>query len=292
MHRSGRNTDARQVEQCGVGFDPALDCSARVWEAGRATWPDVHLERVAIQRHLARLASAGHACASGPRHSADLFLACACALGERHALAAFERAILPRAIARLAKSGFPAQKLQEVVPELIPKLLVGSAGAEPRIATYAGRGPLVSWVCAAALRLAIDQSRREQRPLKQRGPAPAPATAPDPESEHLRAMVGCEVKSAFERAFAALSQRERNVLRLHFLDGLNVDRIGAVYCVHRSTAARWLSQTRARLLEATRDGLSKQLRLSAEEVDSLILGVPSRIDLSISRLLGRDSVAA
>ena len=39
-----------------------------------------------------------------------------------------------------------------------------------------------------------------------------------------------------------LSAQERTVLRLHVLDGLGTDEIGALYKVHRTTVARWQAQ--------------------------------------------------
>ncbi len=58
---------------------------AQLYDAGRATWPDVELDRQEFARWLeARCASVDEV------HGADLYLACACAHGDARAIAAFE----------------------------------------------------------------------------------------------------------------------------------------------------------------------------------------------------------
>src|SRR5262245_53973963 len=73
-----------------------------IYDIGRAAWPDIVVEPAAYARHLGALATAR---APLPREdfAADVYLACACALGDVRAIHAFERlhgASIERAVAR------------------------------------------------------------------------------------------------------------------------------------------------------------------------------------------------
>jgi RNA polymerase sigma-70 factor, ECF subfamily len=58
--------------------------------------------------------------------------------------------------------------------------------------------------------------------------------------------------------------------------------------VHRATAARWLTDARERLGEIIRTELAARLQIAAEEVDSIVRLVQSRVDMSLDRLLVSD----
>jgi RNA polymerase sigma-70 factor len=59
-------------------------------------------------------------------------------------------------------------------------------------------------------------------------------------------------REALQEALAMLTAREKTLLRLHFLDGMNIDALGTVFQVHRATVARWLVSIRTRVLEDVR----------------------------------------
>ena len=89
----------------------------------------------------------------------------------------------------------------------------------------------------------------------------------------------------FETAVAALSARDRNLLRLDFIDGLNIDQIGAIHRVHRSIVARWIAQARESILLETQRLLRERLGLDNAEFNSLLALVKSELNLSIHRYL-------
>ena len=70
---------------------------------------------------------------------------------------------------------------------------------------------------------------------------------------------------AFEQAIAELTADERNMLRLHFLDGLTVRELGRLYDTTASTVSRWMKQARTKIVDATRRLLGERLALSASE---------------------------
>jgi RNA polymerase sigma-70 factor (ECF subfamily) len=93
-------------------------------------------------------------------------------------------------------------------------------------------------------------------------------------------------KESFAAAVAALSPRERTLLRQHLLDGLTVDALAPLYRVHRATAARWLAAVREKVLQATRAELAVRAGLRGEALTGLLSAIRSRLDLSLSRVLG------
>jgi RNA polymerase sigma-70 factor (ECF subfamily) len=75
-------------------------------------------------------------------HAEDLYLACACASGAPAALEALEATLLPavaKAIRTLDKTGTLGDEVQQVLRE---RLLLPRPDGPPRIAGYAGQGPL------------------------------------------------------------------------------------------------------------------------------------------------------
>jgi RNA polymerase sigma-70 factor (ECF subfamily) len=107
----------------------------------------------------------------------------------------------------------------------------------------------------------------------------------DPELLPLKETYHAQFREAFLGALASLEPRERTVLLQHYLDGLNIEQIGALYRVHRATIARWIARTREALLERTREALMRTLRLSEPEYESLMRLIGSRMAITLRSLL-------
>jgi RNA polymerase sigma-70 factor, ECF subfamily len=103
--------------------------------------------------------------------------------------------------------------------------------------------------------------------------------------EVLRARIRPEVDASLRAAVAALDPRSRALFRYNLIDGWNVERIGAVYGVHRATIARWIAAARDELVTLVEKELAARLAISTDEVGSIIRLVRSRIDVSLARLL-------
>ncbi len=56
--------------------------------------------------------------------------------------------------------------------------------------------------------------------------------------------------------------------------------------MHHATVARWIANARGLLLEGTRKVLSERLRVSGQELDSIMGLIESRLEVSIARVLG------
>src|SRR5262249_21587204 len=109
--------------------------------------------------------------------------------------------------------------------------------------------------------------------------------APDAELQVLKQTSQKEFREALHAALAGLAPRERNILRLHYLDGIPAARIAELYEVNAWTISRAMSGAREKLFDETRRLLGERLRMSAAQIDSLVGLVMSRLDLSLSRVL-------
>jgi RNA polymerase sigma-70 factor (ECF subfamily) len=253
--------------------------------SGQRAWPGVAVTAEAFATHVAGLLPPGAAELPPRLCTDDLFLACACVHGDLRAVDFFSTRILssvPAAVARVSTSSAFVEDLQQTLREV---LLVGRAGSPPRIGEYRGTGPLAAWVRVTAVRTAIRMKQREERAVLVDDAAPT-AIAPTlgPEVEYLKGRYRPIVADALRRALARLEDRDREMLRQHYVDGLSIDELGARHGVHRATAARWVVAARERLLKATRDLAAEWLRADADEVDGLLQLVASQLELSMRSL--------
>ncbi len=219
---------------------------------------------------------------------ADLALADACLRGHAGAVEAFEAEHGAALTAALAAAGLPADARGEALQRLRLRLLVAEDGA-PRLSGYAGRGPLRAWLKVAAVREALMLVRSEGRRAAHEVASDAEllegvAVSDDPELLLVRERCREALREAFVAAIDGLDSRERTLLRLSLRDRLGVDQLGALYRVHRATAARWLAAVRAKLHASTRARLAERLNLGTGEVESVLRAIGSRIDLSLGPL--------
>jgi hypothetical protein len=73
------------------------------------------------------------------------------------------------------------------------------------------------------------------------------------------------------------------MLRLHHLGGVTLDQLAAMYASLRHTV-RWLADVR-KPARGTRTMLRTRLAVSADELDSIMELIGSRLDASVRRLL-------
>jgi RNA polymerase sigma-70 factor (ECF subfamily) len=171
----------------------------------------------------------------------------------------------------------------DVRHELRDRLLVAAPGALPKIAHYSGRGPLAAWVRIAAVRLAIDL-KRAAKPVFDAARLPDVADADNPEVQLLKSQYAGEYQAALRESWLKLSVRERSVLRLHYVDGRNLDEVGVLYKVARATAGRWIAGARERILDEMMQILAARLKLTQAELDSIARLVRRDLHLSLSPL--------
>jgi RNA polymerase sigma-70 factor (ECF subfamily) len=254
---------------------------------GREAWPALSVSDAHFVGFLAAHAEGG---ALPPlESSADLFLACACAIGATGAAAAFEstyRPFLERAVTRVDRGS-----VAEAVQIVLVSLLVATPPDPPRIATYGGRSTLRGWLATVATRATLKlHRRRDDQPHDSVGGLVDAFVAEEPEIALAKARHGPDLAAAFVASVAALDSRARVLLQLHHARGWSVDRIGAFYRVGRSTAARWVAAAREALLDGAKSRLTAQLHLTPTELESLVALLRSNVEISLIRILDDDGV--
>jgi RNA polymerase sigma-70 factor (ECF subfamily) len=253
----------------------------RAFDSGRAAWPGVPLAKTAFDERMRLLqVDPENLLARG----GDLFLATACAAQLPAAVSQFERTFLapvPRQLGRVALSAHEEDELRQ---QLRVKLLVGPTA---KILEYKGSGPLGAWVRVCALRMALDlkmapevSKRGDNQALDALVAGTTPGETLIDSEEHREAF-----REALQESLAMLTTREKTLLRLHFLDGMNIDALGALFQVHRATVARWLVSIRSRVLDHVRQRLKLELGASHSEAQSLVRLLRSEVQVSIRRLL-------
>ncbi len=275
-----------RIEAEAAAIESTLEAQ---WEAARAAWPEIAVtaERFAgeVGRRLGADASSE---ALARTRATDIYLAIACADGDRAAIECLERDFLrevDRAAARLRAT---ADQAAEVKAQLRCVLLVDEPGRPAAARGFSGRGDLRAYVRVMAIRdliRAINKGRREVAAFDDEI-LDRIATDRDPEISVLRAQYREMVEHAIRAALVALDERSRALLRYQLLDGWSIDQIGRLYGVHRATAARWLSAARDSLGDRVRAELAARLQVDTVEVASIIRLVQSRLEVSFERLTG------
>ncbi len=266
----------------------ALEASlARLLAEGRAAWKSAATDDATFVRYLAARTPGASPAHLDRLQAADLYLACACAAGDAASVAAFDRHYLAPLPQLLMRKGIARDVADEVVQSLRERLFVGTAGGRAKIVDYDGRGSLAGWLRVAAIRAASNARRDEghRATLADDAGSPAAMTVIDPELTLIKRRYGAAFQAALSDAFASLSGEERNVLRLYFMDGLNLDAIARVLGLSRATVGRRMISGRARVLEETLRLLGERLPASPTELQSLLGIVRSKLDVSLGALV-------
>jgi RNA polymerase sigma-70 factor (ECF subfamily) len=205
-------------------------------------------------------------------HARELVLACACLDGHSAALATLESEYLRALRTELGTDGNSFDDIVQLVSE---KLLVGP---NPKLATYSGRGELRRFLKAIATRVSVDRHRTKREVPSEDAFFAQLISAHDPEREAVRARYREELTAALAEAWAQVPPRDRLWLRQYYLDGLRLERIGAMHGVVASTVSRALEKSRLALLHQVAASLEAR-GIPAQDVNSVLNLVGSRLSL-------------
>jgi RNA polymerase sigma-70 factor, ECF subfamily len=250
---------------------------AEAFEAGRRRWPEIALSADCFSSWCAE-----RSLGDGAAHGEDLFLACACLAGLPSGLRAFEAAYLPRVPEYLARLRPTASLIEEVSQLLRERLFVGNS---PRIAEYSGKGSLGAWLRVVAARVAINFIEANPRRTQPLNPRSLAAVTTSPELVVLRNRYRGRFKLAFAAALERLSSEQRTLLKLHYLDGVPMEALGALFKVNRTTIFRRLGVCSKALFDDIRAQLGDELGISTAELNSLAAALQSDFELSLGDYL-------
>jgi RNA polymerase sigma-70 factor (ECF subfamily) len=267
----------------------ALDARLReAWQAGRAAWPAIALSPSQLAEHLAaRVATVDELDAVlEPETARELWLTCACCLGDASAIRQLEARYFPIVAGALVRMRLPPHSVDDILQQLRAHLFAPRAEAEMGIASFRGRGALVSWIKVSAVRMACQllDAVKKQSSDGDEALARISVGGADVEKQYARSWSHDAFKRAFASALARLDDRDKALLRLHYIDGVSLERLAALYRTHRATAARWLGSARQRLLDGTRAALADEHRIPLAECDSIIRSARSQLELTLHSL--------
>jgi RNA polymerase sigma-70 factor (ECF subfamily) len=253
---------------------------AELLDGCRRAWPGIELADADFTAYAAQRI-AGTAIADTQLR--DLWLACAVGRGDRVALRVFEDQWLsriPEAVSHLGGSALA----DDVIARVRERVL--APGGSGKLTEYRGRGDLHGWLRVVAVREALQllRQRKRETPLSSSEELARELDSIGPISEQERGVY----RDAFSRSLAALTARERNLMRQHYLYGTSIDELGTLYGVHRATIARWIAQVREALLERTRDHVARALRMTGTELDSVMDRIAHHIDISLRHTLSNE----
>ncbi len=257
-------------------LDARARMAAQIAQA-RAAYPGIGLADGDFVDHVERtLAAATSPPALEDLRIAELFLAWAAASGDEAAIAAFERETFSEVEAAFSRFRDLGITLDDVKQRVREKLLLGE---RPAVLGYAGTGALRGWVRAAVLHMLLNVAQRETREQPTDADLFEVVIGAEPSAEAAYVKLTCraEFEAAFAVAMDALSARDKGLLRHAYVDRRNVDDIGAIYGVHRATAARWVAAARDELVDRTRADLIRRLGVSEAEARSIIVAALSGV---------------
>ncbi|MFO0658951.1 MAG: sigma-70 family RNA polymerase sigma factor [Polyangiaceae bacterium] len=261
---------------------------SRFLELARAKWPGIGIDVSVLEQRwstldptISRELNVEQIC--------EIVLAWACAEGDLVALRVVERTYISNIASILSKVEKDPVVIDEVVQRVRVRVLVGEGEHLPRIAEYSGRGSLVSWFRVVALRahttLMREQGRvrAKEHAADDNEPMPAALTEISPEMHLARQRYGKLFEESLKESLKALEPKERILLRLVYVDGVSLDRLGASYGVHKSTISRWVSAARDKVLESTLRHVGENLSIENQhELESVLRFVKSVLDPSLS----------
>ncbi len=257
------------------------DALERHVRAVHATFVEIHLEVDAFVYYVTERVVGGDL--PTVEQLADLHLAAGCSRRDSRAMDAFERAYLRHLDGAVARARNLRSSRDDLAQRLRERLFVGTP---PGIASFRGQGQLRNWVRAVIARLVLDDVsvRRVEVTVEDEVLVAFAAPGGTPEDEYFVRSHSAAFREAFAGAAAALTSRERNLLRQACVDGLTVDELGALYGTHRSTAARWLADARSTLIDGLKSRLGTSLGLSkSAEVESVLRLIDGNVALTLKR---------
>ncbi|MBL4636326.1 MAG: hypothetical protein JKY56_20870, partial [Kofleriaceae bacterium] len=221
----------------------------------------------------------------------DLYLCTAVLDGNSMAYVAFDYKL--RASAEQAAKRFKvsADVVDELAQTLFEHLLIPSGDKRARLHEYAGKGALSRWLQAVATRTQLNAMRGVKREVLIDDGAifdalvqPMGATIEPSKPQYQSAL-----KSAFTRALEELADQDKALLKMAYIERVNLEGLGRSFGFSRATAHRRLAAARDALASGIESCLNSELSatgaLSPSQLASIRRLVQSQVSVSIGRIL-------
>jgi RNA polymerase sigma-70 factor (ECF subfamily) len=276
------------VTRAALSAIPELEAElAQLWARASEPWPEIGLSVEQFFAFAARRVEASSLPSLQSARVDDIFLLAGYAGGDRAAAQLFESRYMTRVEIALRRIRATPDMIADVKQALRQRVLLDRT-IDPDRKHYAGVGDLAAWLCVSAVREVGHMRDKHGREESLEGHAldNLPSQDENQELAYLKKLYRHEFKEAFAEALDALDVRDRNVLRYQILKGLNIEKIGLIYGVHRATVARWIAAAREKLLIGTREGLLRRVRAEDVDLESIFRLIDSELDVSLRRRLG------
>ncbi len=271
---------------------PLQRVARRLHADARAAAPGVELDETAFVDLLLRVTEGAPdpMAALEAIHAGDVFVAHAAAAGDPVAFVIVDRRMCTQLASVVRSLGESTTFAEDLESALRAHILTPREGAGPRLASYVGTGPLDGWLRVTATREAVRARRaRSARGTSSDDELGEIAGVVSPQLDFLKASYRDQVRAAFRGAIHTLDDRQKNLIRLHYGDGVGVERLGQMYRVHFSTISRWLASARDKLFDETRAAVRAELGVDNREFEEVMELVQSKLDLTISLFVRADS---
>ncbi len=199
----------------------------------------------------------------------DLFLATACARGDRIAWEYFADEYLPLLQRMAARACRQHQESEDLAQDIVANLIADKS----RLAGYNGRGSLAGWLRVTLSHALIDRLRRQRREValdeseEQQSRAASSETACGESS--LDASWGSVFSEVLQEQIRLLPPADRLILALYYVHGISLKAIGKHLGVHEATASRRLDGARQTIRKRVERELRTRHRLQAGEIRGL-----------------------
>lgn len=267
---------------------------AQAWSDAQSHHSEIELCQEKFARALAERIdeAANPAIAILSLATQDLYLCIAVLDGNSMAYVAFDYKL--RAAAKQAAIRFKAgpDVVDELAQNLFEKLLLPSTDSPARLHGYAAKGSLDRWLQAVAIRTQLNAMRGVKREILIDDGAifdallqPTASASVEPSKDRYRDAL----RTAFAKALENLADQEKVLLRMAYLERVNLEGLGRTLGVSRATAHRRLAAARDSLAQGIEACLGEELSanaaLSPGQLASIRRLVQSQISVSLGRIL-------
>ena len=214
-------------------------------------------------------------------HHVDLFLATACADGDRLAWDSFAETYFDQVRRWAAASLRNLVDAEDLTQDLMAAFFSGTQEGVNRISGYSGKGSLASWLRVTVTRASIDRFRRTRKQV----PLEEVSLAGQDSLDQLDSRWGPVLADLLQVQLTGLSNRDRLILGLYYLHGTPLRLIASHFNVHEATVSRWLGQLRKRIRKNVERAMKHEHGMRSREVQSLWRWVAEENRLSLEELL-------
>ncbi len=154
----------------------------------------------------------------------------------------------------------------------------GSPGNTASLAEIAAEDVYLACACAARVRGAAAAFEARYGRVIRRAVSRVLDTADERQEAEQR---------AWQHLLAALKPRERLVMKLFLVSGMTLDAIGKSLGITRQAVSKTLARARETIVERVQASVQQTLKMTKEDLTSVLRYVASQLDVSISRVLGK-----